>query len=147
MRANQATGDSLGCRLALADRIADLPGISTVEEPGDSIPYRVRVCFQAASVSIRREQPPLPLCTIGPDGIHLHALNEWDRHQVLRGGWGRLERDHVLLFLPRNDEELEVCWAMLQRAYGCLSAVSAVTPMVRVVSPWDLPRVSRTTLQ
>jgi len=147
IRANKATADDLGCRLGLADRIAGLPGISTVEELGDTLPCRVRVYFQAPSVSIRRQHPALPLCTIGRDGIVIHGLSEWDRHQVLRGGWGRLEQDHVLIFLPRDDEELEVCWAVLQRAYGCLSKVSAVLPMVRTVSPWDLPRVSRTTLQ
>ena len=147
IRAKKEPDDSLACRLSLADRIAGLANIHSVENVTDTLPCRVDIYLQVPSVSIRRQHDAYLLCTIGRDGVHLHGLSEWDRHQVLRGGWGRLEHDHVLIFLPRNNEELEVCWEMLQRAYQNLSSVSATGPLVRKSHPWDLPRFSRTALQ
>ena len=119
----------------------------TVEEPAATLPCRVDVFLQGPCTSVRRKPESFLLCTIGREGIAIYNLGEWDRHQVLRGGWGRLHRDHVQMFLPRNNEELEVCWGILQRAYRCLSEVSAQGRAVRRTSPWDLPRFSRTSLQ
>jgi len=147
IRAERASDNGFACRLSLADRIASLPNIHSVEDSTDTLPCRVNVYLQAPSASIRRQHDAHLLCTIGRDGVHVHGLREWDRHQVLRGGWGRLERDHVLFFLPRDSEELEVCWGMLQRAYQYLSTVSAAGPLVRRTDPSDLPRFSRTALQ
>ena len=147
IRAERASDNGFACRLSLADRIASLPNIHSVENATDTLPGRVDVYLQAPSRSIRRQHDAHLLCTIGRDGVQVYGLREWDRHQVLRGGWGRLERDHVLIFLPRNSEELEVCWGMLQRAYQYLSTVSAAAPLVRKTYPWDLPSFSRTTLQ
>ena len=147
IRAEKASDDAFACRLSLADRISSLANIHTVEDITDTLPCRVDVYLQAPSTSIRRQHDAQLLCTIGRDGVHVYGLREWDRHQVLRGGWGRLERDHVLILLPRDSEELEVCWGMLQRAHQYLSSVSAAGPLVRKTHTWDLPRFSRTALQ
>ena len=147
IRAGRAPEDGFSCRLALADRIAGLPGVQTVEEGSGTLPCRVEVFLRATARSARREHEAFLLCTIGLDGIGIYGLNEWDRHQVLRGGWGKLHRDHVHMYLPRNYEELEVCWSILQRAYRYLSDVSAQGRPARKALPWDLPRFSRTALQ
>lgn len=147
IRARKASTDGFACRLALAERIAALPGIQTVEEATGTLPCRVDVYLQAPSTSIRRQHDAQLLCTIGRDGIEVHGLREWHRHQVLRGGWGKLGRDHVLIFMPRDDEELDVCWAVLQCAHQCLLDISAMGPLVRKALSWELPRFSRTALQ
>jgi hypothetical protein len=147
IRTGKVSADSFSCRLALADRIADLPGIDVVEESRDTLPWRVKVYLRAPSTSDRRQHQALPFCTISRDSIAIHGLSEWGRHQVLRGGWGKLRQDYVSMFLPRNTEELEVCWDVLQCAFSNLSTALAKTPLVRQASWLDLPRFSRTTLQ
>jgi len=147
IRATKTPENAFSCRIALADRIACLDSIRVVEDDTNTLPCRVEVYLQAPSNSIRRQHDALSLCSIGRDGIRIYGLRQWDRHQVLRGGWGKLERDHVLIFLPRDSDELEVCWDVLQRAYQNLSSISAMSPLVRKTVHWDLPRFSRTALQ
>ena len=147
IRANTIHDEGISIRLTLAERITGMPGIHTVENSAGTLPCRVHVYLQMPSASIRREHPALLLCTIGVSGIEIHGLSHWDRHQVLRGGWGRLQRDYVHIYPPRNSEELEVCWGVLQRAYQHLSDLSVKAPLARKSLSWDLPRVSRTTLQ
>jgi hypothetical protein len=133
--------------LALAHRIAELPGIETVESGGDTLPCCVDVHLHRQSRSAHELSAPLLLCSIGNDGVVIRGLSNWDKHRVLCGGWGRLERDYVTIFLPRDEMELEVCWSILQRAYHSLLATSATVPLMRTASSWGLPRFSRTTLQ
>jgi len=147
IRANTIHDESLSIRFTLADRIAGMPGIHTVENSVDTLPCRVHVYLQEPVASIRREHPARLLCTIAADSIEIYGLSHWDRHQVLRGGWGRLKRDHVFFYPPRNSEELEVCWGVVQRAYRHLSDISAKGPLVRKSLLWDLPSFSRTALQ
>jgi hypothetical protein len=147
IRVKRAPEDGFCCRLALAERIAGLPGIQTVEDGASPMPSQVDVYLQAPGTANRRHHPAILLCTIGREGIAIRGLNEWDRHQVLRGGWGRLVRDHVVMHLPRDFEELEVCWGVLQRAYQYLSDLAAQGRPGCKTPPWNLPRFSRTSLQ
>ncbi|MDH3373268.1 MAG: hypothetical protein OER22_04150 [Gammaproteobacteria bacterium] len=147
IRAKKVPENGFSCRLALADRIADLPGIHTVEKSSDTLPHGVDVYLQSPSRSLRKQRDPILLCSIGRDGVAVHGLSEWDKHQVLCGGWGKLERDHVLIFLPKDFEELEVCWGLLHRAYGSLSDASVHTPLARSATVGRLPRFSRMTHQ
>ena len=147
IRVKKAPEEGFSAQMALIGRIADLPGTHSVEAESAAIPHEVDVYVQASNTSVRRQHQAFLLCTIGRDGIAIRGLNEWDRHQVLRGGWGRLVRDHVVMHLPRNFEELEVCWGVLQRAYRYLSDLSAQGRPVRKTLPRDLPRFSRTSLQ
>ena len=147
IRAKKVPENGFSCRLALADRIADLPGIYAEEKGSDTLPGRVDVYLQPFSYSMRKQPEPILLCSIGRDGVAVHGLSEWEKHQVLCGGWGTLERDHVLIFLPKDFEELEVCWGLLRRAYSSLSDASVQTPLARSAAAGRLPRFSRTTLQ
>ena len=147
IRADIAFDNSFSSRMALVDRISGMAGIHTVESAADTLPFRVQIYLQEPSASVRREHPLLLLCTLAADGIEIYGLSQWDRHQVLRGGWGRLRRDHVFFYPPRNNEELEVCWGVMQRAYQHLSDLSAKGPLARKSLLWNLPRVSRTALQ
>jgi hypothetical protein len=147
IRSKLAATDGSLARLALADRIAELPGIRTVENGSQALPSGVGVFLQDQSGSIRKQLPPRLLCDISRDGIRVHGLSDPDRKRILSRGWGSLLHDSVLIFLPRDDAELEVCWSILQHAYSCLNTVSARPPSMRRAGFGELPRFSRTTLQ
>jgi hypothetical protein len=147
IRARSAPEDGFSSRLTLADRIAELPDIHTIERSLDTLPCSADVFLCKLAPSGRKQRPAVLLCSISRDGIAVHGLGDWDRYQVLCNGWGKLHRDRVLIFLPRDERELEVCWHILQSAYRLLSEASAVAPPQRMTSPWDLPRFSRTPLQ
>jgi hypothetical protein len=147
IRAGKVPADGFSFRLALAERIAGLAGILTVEEESDTLPRHVEVFLQPLDSPDPHQHSASLLCKIGCEGICIYGLGEWDRHQVLRGGWGKLVRDHVEMYLPRDSEELEVCWAVLQRAHQYLSAISVQGRAGRKALVRNLPRFSRTTLQ
>jgi hypothetical protein len=92
IKAKKVPAEGFRCRLALADRIADLPGVHTMENDADTLLSRVHVFFQAPNTSTRKTPSPVLLCTIGREGIVVYGLGEWDKHQVLAGGWGKLEK-------------------------------------------------------
>ena len=143
-----ATPDAgFASRLALADRIAGLPDIQTVERDLDTLPCSVDVYLCKPTSSARKQRAAALLCSISRDGIAVRGLSNRDKYQVLCSGWGKLQGDHVVVFLPRSLSELEVCWRILCRAHLALSAASADAPLQRMASPWDLPRFSRTPLQ
>ena len=138
----------LETRLALIDRIAGLPGIETVECRDDAVPCRVDVYLKRDSSMSLRERRPAPLfCSLGRDGIAVCGLDRWARHQVVSRGWGKLHVDEVLVFLPRNRRELDTVWKVVRRAYDNLFDPSAEVPGAHIVSTWDFPKFSRTTLQ
>lgn len=147
IRVRKAPDEGFGWRPALGDRIAGISGIRLEADRSGAMPGQVDVYLQATAAHFQDRQTAFLLCTIGPDGIAIRGLNEWDRHQVLRGGWGRLVRDHVVMHPPRDFEELEVCWGVLQRAYRYMSDLSAEGRPAREPPPWNLPRFSRTSLQ
>lgn len=147
IRSKLAATDGGLARLALAERISELPGIRTVETGSQLLPSGVSVFLQDHSGSIRKQLPPRLLCNISRDGIRVHGLADRDRNQILSRGWGSLTQDSVLVYLPRDDMETEVCWSILQHAYNSLTTVSVRPPSVRRASVGALPRFSRTTLQ
>jgi hypothetical protein len=81
------------------------------------------------------------------DGIEIFRLDRWTKHQVISRGWGKLTARDVLVFLPRTNRELETVWKIVQRAYDNLFDPSASAIGAQLVSIWDLPKFSRTTLQ
>lgn len=147
IRASSAPQDEFSCRLALADRIAALPGIVTEDDPCDTLPSRASVYLQFTNRSPRRYLQRALLCTISCGGVELFGLDTWGKQQVLSAGWGSLQRDYVLLYLPRDEQELEVCWDILRRTYQNISTPSAKPPLAHVVSTSARSRFSRTTLQ
>lgn len=146
IRAKSAGPDSLRARLELADRIATLPGAST-EDHDATVPRSVDVFLRPGGEPSRRRLVEFLLCTINSDGIWVYGLDDRDRHQILLRRWGRLQANGVLLFLPRDDEELEVCWMILQRAYRRLDQFSTKACSGSAAWSGDLPRFSRTSLQ
>ena len=112
------------------------------------LPVRIEMHLQIPAASLRERQPAPLFCSIHHDGIGVHGLTDRDRYQVLVRGWGRLARDSVFLYMPRDAGELEVCWEILQRAYRSLIQSSAQNSLMRR-SAWsdNLQRFSRTTLQ
>ena len=146
IRAKKVDPDGLRARLELADRIATFAGVST-EDHDATVPRSVDVFLQAQGESAHRQSPDVLLCTINCEGIWVYGLDDSDRHQILLRRWGRLQANGVLLFLPRDDEELEVCWTILQRAFRRLDQFSTQASPGRAAWSGGLPRFSRTSLQ
>jgi len=153
IRANKTAPDELPTRQALAERIARLPGIEAVDCGDDTLPCQVAMYLHGAAArrTIRASRPQL-LCRLGADGIVVHGLDNWAKHQVVMRGWGRLRNDRVLLFLPRDDSELGICWNIVRQAYDSFFNPPAcfdqnARPGTRNASSRDMPRFSRTTLQ
>jgi len=139
IRSKKDPDDRLTHGMTLAERFATQPGIEIVSRNAQAETPQ----FAAYLTS---DIGQTLLCSFQRSGIAVHGLNNWDRHQVVSRGWGRLLPDRVLLFLPRDDSELDVCWDILQRASNRLAQPSVI-PARRSVSSWDLPSYSRTTLQ
>ena len=147
IRTGKANSNEFATKLALIDRIADLRGIETVERNGDAVPSHVDVYLTRHSTfPVRKRLSPPLLCSINSKGLTIDGLDDWARHQVVSNGWGKLIYDSVLVFLPRDDNELEVCWSIVQQAYDNLFDSSAPEPGTQLVSTWDWPKFSRTTL-
>ena len=144
-RKGECPNDLSAC-VTLADRIADLPGTVT-EDHGSTLPCSIDVYLCVPGESVRKVKPDLLLCNIGKDGVRVYGLSAWDRHLVALRGWGHLKGQGVHLHLPRDNEELEICWSLLQRAYGLLADAAAAARPVRKVWHDGMPRFSRTALQ
>ena len=145
--ARKSAGD-FSARMALVDRIADLPGIETVECNDDSFPRRVEIFLRReASDRVLKRKAPRLLCGLDCDGVTVTGLSRWERHQVLANGWGKLVDDQVCVFLPRDHKELEIVWNVVQRAYDRLIGPGTLESGSLVISTWDWPRFSRTSLQ
>ena len=145
--AGKKASDELETRMALVDRIGGLPGIETVERRDDSVPCRVDVYLKRdLDRRLRAHMAPL-FCSLRRDGVVVRGLDGWAQHKVISKGWGKLDFDRVLLFLPRDRRELEAVWKILKRAYDNLFIPSARVPGAHIVSTWDWPKFSRTTLQ
>lgn len=146
IRAKPAGPDSLSARLQLADRIAGLPGVCA-EDHDVTLPCSVEVFLSTTTEPSRRRDPDILLCTISNEGIWVYGLNDWDRHQILLHRWGKLRSSGVVLYLPRDGDELEICWRILQRAHRHLADLSNRNRSLQAASNGDLPRFSRTSLQ
>ncbi|HEX5787730.1 MAG TPA: hypothetical protein VFY03_06090 [Woeseiaceae bacterium] len=134
-------------RLALADRISSLSGIRTVENGSDTLPSSVTVYLANEHGPARKRTPPVTLCVISRDGLTIHGLSLHERRHLVMRGWGVLDHHRVRIFLPRYEEEVDVCWRILQHAHCSLLNVSARSPGTRRAIVGNLPRFSRTTLQ
>ena len=147
IRLKKATAEDLAIRLQLAERIAGLPR-TRIADQGGTLPCTVDVYLTAPAKGEHKRVPDLGLCTINGTGIRVRGLRDRDRHQVVMHGWGRLQHDgEVLLFMPRDADELDVCWKILTRAYSRLIEYSQTARPVRIAWRSNLPSFSRTTLQ
>ena len=118
IRARGPSHPDLGVNLDLIDRIVDLPDIDAVEHGEGLVPQQVDMYLRgpAARDLVRRGHPTL-LCSFARDGLTIYGLDRGARHHILDRGWGGLSADRVVVYLPRDDKELEVVWRIVKRAY------------------------------
>lgn len=148
IRNKGTASDHFGARMALIDQIADLPGIETVEHSNETIPRRVDIYVRReTSDRVLKRQPARCLCSLDSQALTVSGLSRWEKYQVLANGWGQLINDQVSVYLPRDQKELEVVRSIIRRAYDRL--IGPLTPEAGslVISTWDWPRYSRTSLQ
>ena len=146
IRSKKPSAQSLAARLALAERIAELPGTRT-EDHEATLPCGVDVFLRVATYVPRLQRVDTLLCHVGADSVRVCGLSAWERHQVVLRGWGSLRRRDVMLHMPRDISELEVCWDVIQHAYDNLTDGTANAGPVHTVWQAELPRFSRTSLQ
>ena len=148
IRNKRNTADDLEARMALADRIADLPGIETIERADDTVPCRIDVYLRRECPDHALKRKPARLfCSLDRDSVMVRGLDRWGRHQVLSSGWGTLVDERVCVSLPRDRKELEAVWSIVHRAYNSFFDSSEPEPGSIVLSTWDWPKYSRTSLQ
>ncbi len=148
IRGKRDTSDDLEARMALIDRIADLPGIETVERNYDTFPGRVDIYLRPDTSSrLLAREPARLLCGLDRNGVSVSGLSRWERYQVLANGWGKLIDDQVCVYLPRDHKEVEIVWSVIRRAYERMFGPPTPESGSVVISTWDLPRFSRTSLQ
>lgn len=148
IRAHKTGSEELPAWQALVDRVTNLPGTETTERDNDTLTRQIVVYLHGAPArrTIRNPRPVL-LCNLSDDGIAIYGLDNWAKHQVVMRGWGKLINDRVQLFLPRDDDELEICWRILRTAHDSLFDPATSIPATGNRSGWDMPQFSRTTLQ
>jgi hypothetical protein len=130
----------------LAKRFAGLPRAETSADELSTYPGSLRVILHRHTPCDRNGSHSTLLCRIGSDGIFVEGLSDEERRHVLARGWGLLENSCIRLFTPRSDEELEICWTILRRAYDAILTAPVDTKTAPQVSVDDLPEVSRTSL-
>lgn len=146
-RLRQAFSNDLAVRLKLAERIASLAGARVFDHDPNGDWTNVDVVVTPPSRSFRKEPEPVLLCSIATDGIVVHGLDDASRHRVLSRGWGRLHGANTLLFMPRDDDELEIVWSLLLSAHQQLIYTPAAAVPVHGARITRLPSFSRTRLQ
>ena len=145
-RKGAGNAPSEGClpRLALAARIADLPGILTVDKVVDQAQFSVNVYLQPQPGNVKKTLAPVRFCSINNDGIEIFGLGDLDKQAIVTNGWGQMQAKRVLVHLPRDKAEVEACWQILSFAYDRLSDEVNSPRRKRIVSPWALPYFSQT---
>ena len=148
IRNKQKSSGDFAARMALIDRIADLPGIETVERNDEDIPGRVEIYFRReTSDRVLKRKPARQLCCLDCNCVTVSGLSRWERYQVMTNGWGKLINGQACVYLPRDHEDLEIVWSVIRQAYGRFTGRTTPESGSAVVSTWDFPRFSRTSLQ
>jgi hypothetical protein len=139
------TGGAAQARLA--GRIAGLPGVQTTQDSAAQPPCIVGTYLRPSPLNLRRRPPSaVRFCRISTDGVMVEGLSDFERYQALARGWGRLDSRSILLFLPRDDDEFEVCCYILRQAYKSISIPPATRRSAARLPLPELPEFSRTTL-
>jgi len=133
--------DEFAPRLLLAHRIAELPGAKVVDIDNNGGPFTVQVYLTPGAEKNAGASSDRLFAQISHDGIVVNGLQNSDKHQVLSRGWGKLRKRAVVLYMPRNLQELEICWEILQRAFYRLSesGENASLPVFVADFPRPLP--------
>ncbi|NIL93654.1 MAG: hypothetical protein GTO71_04275 [Woeseiaceae bacterium] len=147
IRSKRSAADGSVYSLALAKRLGGQPRIAVGVASDGSMPQTFRIHLASPSRESISGDAGTLICQLSRDGFTVYGLSDADRHQVLRTGWGRLQHDHVVLHVPRDEEELDICWLIIEQAFQALAVTPADFRGMRSTAPWDLPRFSRTPLQ
>ena len=135
-------------RLDLIDRIADLQGIRVAERGDPAGPCQVDIHLGShARLRPLSGGKSSLLCSLSREGITVYGLDRSARYQVLARGWGGLNRESVLVYLPRDGKELDAVWKNIKRAYDIRQSQPVGEVGTQVISTWDWPEFSRTSLQ
>lgn len=146
VRSKLASESGYSARFALAERIADLPYVQIIESAAGASLGATCVYVQRDQRPVRKRSPAFLLCRIDHAGIGLECLSHAERHRVLSRGWGKLEHQRIRLYMPHDEDELEVCWSILYRAYDTIiNFPDRVTSAPRAFVD-DLPEISYTSL-
>ena len=134
-----------GRREALAARLAELPHIVLVDRRSAAPAWDVDAFLKRpAARSIRRRTESTLLCRLSADGMIIAGLDLATRCEIVARGCGENVPGGVRMRIPNDDEELDACWAIIQRAHQSLSAGNGTASSSRVPM---LPNFSRTRLQ
>ncbi len=138
--------DAFVPRIALAERISELPEVTVRERGDDAVGGTVDVYIHSQVTRLGKVPPARLFCRIDHEAITVYGLDDWEKHQVLAGGWGNLHLRNVRLHMPRNETETDVCWTILRQAYDALRTTPVAPGMCLAPRPvW--PSYSRTKLQ
>ena len=129
----------------LAERLAGLPFAEAIEGTYASA-AAVSIFLHPTGSQDASHSTSALLCRISSAGISVEGLSDRERHQVLSKGWGRLENRRIRLYTPRDDEELDVCWTILGRAYDSILSAPASASTAPRASVAELPEYSYTCL-
>ena len=100
IRNKRNTADDFEARIALADRIAELPGIEIIERRDEEVPCRIEIYLGHEYTNRATQgQPPFLLCSLDRESVTVGGLDKWYRYQVLSYGWGLLVDVRVRVFL------------------------------------------------
>jgi len=148
IRNKRNTADDFEARIALADRIAELPGIEIIERRDEEVPCHIDIYLSHEGPNRALQgRPAHLLCSLDRESVTVSGLDQWNRYQVLSYGWGKLVDDRVRVFLPRDRRELETVWLIVQSAHNRLFDASVPDTGSLTISTWDWPKFSRTSLQ
>jgi hypothetical protein len=143
IRTKPPQADALTPRIALAERLADLKDIVTVDNGSGTCPGGVDLLLSRPAMPAENQLGPWRLCSIDAGGLRIFCMSDWDKYQVIARRWGNLQDGHVFVAMPRDDNEVEVCWDILRRAYNYLAEVVADVRHKRLATTWNLPHFSR----
>jgi len=143
IRSKVSQADALAPRIALIERLADFDDIVAVEDASGTCPGGVDLILTQPASPDEQQPGPWRLCNIDAAGLRIFHMSDWDKYQVIARRWGHLQDGHVLVPMPRDDHEVEVCWNILARAYDYLAVVIADVRCKRLAPTWNLPHFSR----
>lgn len=140
--------NELPTRLSLIDRIANLKEIETIRSSNNAATCQLDVYVRPnLSASLRELKAPQFLYSVNCNKVTINGLDHRTRQQVLDHGWGEILSGRLVIHMPRDNEELDIVWGLLLRAYNLISIYSAQEAGTPMVPNWGLPRFSRTSLQ
>lgn len=106
----------------LTERIAALPGIRPEHTLLADDSLATDHFIEDSYVLRRSSTSPQLLCHVDCDGIMLPEISALDKEEVLQKGWSSYTDGPVILFLPRDNIEMEIAWRIVLLSYHFLTS-------------------------